>query len=160
MDTKEEWRDIKGYKGDYQVSNLGRVKSLKQIKERIMKPSNSKRYLTINLSKSDKKKTFEVHQLVAIAFLDHTPCGHKQVVDHIDNNPLNNHANNLQIIRHRENVSKGRNRSLPTGVYATRHGRFYSLIYINGKQFHLGTFPTPEEASEAYQARLSEYMAQ
>ena len=112
---EEIWKDIPNYEGYYQVSNLGRVKSLKRyvkfmhcnklINERILKGGiGSRGYLVVILSKDKKPKTFEVHKLVAIAFLGHKPCGYKRVVNHIDNNPVNNKASNLEIVSQRENV--------------------------------------------------------
>ena len=94
----EIWKNVKGFE-DYEVSELGNVKSLKLGKERILKNSIDKKgYYKVNLSNKGKTKTFKVHKLVAMAFLNHKPCGYKIVVDHIDNNPLNNNVENLQLI--------------------------------------------------------------
>ena len=72
---KEIWKDIKDYDGIYQVSNLGRVKSLKFSKERILKDYvDTRGYLNLSLNKNGKKKTYRVHKLVAVAFLGHEPC--------------------------------------------------------------------------------------
>ena len=117
---KEIWKDIEGYEGLYQVSDLGRVKSLKFGKERILKQNQTyKGYLVVTLSENGKTKTRNVHVLVAMAFLDHKPDGtQKVVVDHIDNNKNNNTLDNMQLISHRENVSKDRyNETGYTGVY-------------------------------------------
>ena len=115
----EIWKDVLNYEGLYQVSNLGRVKSLKRkvrhfsgerlVPERILKGGvNDKGYILVNLGKKGTKKVFAVHKLVAIAFLNHKPCGYKLVVDHIDNNKLNNKLENLQIITQQENVLKSK----------------------------------------------------
>jgi len=115
----EIWKDVLNYEGLYQVSNLGRVKSLKRkvrhfsgerlVLERILKGGvNDKGYILVNLGKKGTKKVFAVHKLVAIAFLNHKPCGYKLVVDHIDNNKLNNKLENLQIITQQENVLKSK----------------------------------------------------
>ena len=71
----EEWRDIKGYEGLYQVSNLGRIKSLKsnygRPRIKILKLKKRKDgYIEINLHKNGVIKTFRVHQLVARSFID------------------------------------------------------------------------------------------
>ena len=74
----EVWKDIEGFEGLYQVSNLGRIKSLPkkngcciQKNEKIMKQFDNKNgYLCLSLSKNNKWKTYVVHQLVANAFLD------------------------------------------------------------------------------------------
>ena len=99
---KEIWKDIPGYEGYYQVSSLGRVKSLERVvghtrhgeytlKGKIRKLSlNTQGYLIVRLSNGGIVKTIKVHKLVAMAFLNHEPCGYKEVVDHIDNNTQNN----------------------------------------------------------------------
>jgi hypothetical protein len=99
----EEWRDIKGYEGLYQVSNLGRIKSLPKYhktkkrylsKEKILKQiHNDRGYLMVCLSKNWKKRKFFVHRLVAEAFLEN-PNNYTQI-NHIkemekDNNNITN----------------------------------------------------------------------
>lgn len=94
---QEEWRDIEGYK-NYQVSNMGRVKSLgndKSRKEKILKQrKNNKGYLMVALWKDGKSKTCTVHRLVAQAFIDN-PNNHPQV-NHKDENKTNNAVSNLE----------------------------------------------------------------
>ena len=71
----EEWRDIKGFEGLYQVSNLGRVKNAKGL---IKKPTmNNRGYIRLSLWEGGKSKNFSVHRLVAEAFIpnpDNKPC--------------------------------------------------------------------------------------
>ena len=77
----EEWRDIKGYEGKYQVSNLGRVRSLNFNKTgKIKELSYAKRrgYLGVTLFKDKKSKTFAVHRLVAKMFIPN-PNNYPQV---------------------------------------------------------------------------------
>ena len=74
QEIKEEWRDIEGYEGLYQVSNLGNIKSLgndKKRKEKILKPNinNYGHYLKVCLFKQGKQKQYLVHRLVAQAFI-------------------------------------------------------------------------------------------
>ena len=91
----EIWKEIKGYEG-YEVSNLGRVKSLKRKKEIFfLFVRDGGGYLQVVLCKNTKTKTKKVHKLVAIMFLNHKPSGYKLVVDHIDNNKLNNKTINI-----------------------------------------------------------------
>ena len=88
---KEEFKDIIGYEGDYQVSNYGIVKSLKGKTERILKPhQNPQGYYQVSLSKDGKSSTFRIHKLVSVMFLNHTPCGYREVIDHIDGDNTNN----------------------------------------------------------------------
>lgn len=115
---EEEWRDIKGYEGLYQVSNEGRVKSLERdaicgrggvyhFPERLLKPTaNSVGYLQVYLCKDGKPKWYRVHRLVAQVFLpnpDNLP-----EVNHKDENQHNNRLENLEWCTHKENCNYGR----------------------------------------------------
>lgn len=168
----EEFRDIPGYEGIYQVSNIGNVKSLARTiirsngrkmstKEKILKPHQQQKYLGINLCKKDKNKHYKVHTLVAMAFLNHILNGHiGLVVDHIDNDSLNNNLENLQLITQRENTSKDRTggTSQYVGVaWDKQSKKWHSRILINRKYEHLGFFKCELKASEAYQKALKDY---
>jgi hypothetical protein len=115
-------------------------------------------YYRISLSKYGKKKTFRVHQLVAMAFLGHTPDGTtKIVVDHIDSNGLNNHKDNLQLITNRENLSKERSlkKGIPTGVSFDKSlNKYVAKIGLNGRSKHLGYFEDQNEALLVYKQAL------
>lgn len=98
----EEWRDIEGYEGLYQVSDWGRVKSLERIVHRPIKGDYSKKEHISNgwVNSSNKHimielqgKPYYVHQLVANAFVPNP--NNNDVVHHIDFNPQNNAAENL-----------------------------------------------------------------
>ncbi len=162
---KETWKDIKGYEGYYQVSNQGRVKSLERkvwssrgfhlnLREKLLTQStDSGGYTNVSLSKNGNHKTFKVHKLVAIAFLNHTPSRYKIVVDHIDNNKLNNNLNNLQLTSARINVSKDRNggTSEYTGVsWCSNRKRWVAKIMIKGRSKFLGSSVYEIEASQMY----------
>lgn len=155
----EIWKDIKDYEGHYQVSDLGRVKTVKFTKERILKPGYDRDgYQSVCLFKNNKGKKKHIHQLVAIAFLNHKPCGQKRVVDHIDNVKVNNALQNLQIISQRENASKDKSgyTCKYVGVYKHQsYEKWVASININGKSNYLGYYDTPEEASAVYQNRLT-----
>lgn len=94
----EEWRDIENYEGLYQVSNLGRVKSLDYNHtkhEKILKLlKNTKGYLFVILYKEGKKKNYLSHRLVAEAFIPNP--NNLPMINHKDENPLNNCVANLE----------------------------------------------------------------
>ena len=163
MKTQQEeiWKDIPVAEGSYQVSNLGRIKSLNfkgGKNEKIM--TNSKHrdgYLKIAIYINNKPKTFQVHQLVAMAFLNHIPCGHKLVVNHINFNKTDNRVENLEIITSRKNCNKKhlKSKSKYTGVsYDKSTKKWKSRINLNRKEVFLGLFDTEEEAYEYYKKAL------
>ena len=130
----EEWRDVVGYEGLYQVSDQGRVKSLERkdclgrtVKERILKPGVvSSGYLMISLCTGGKQKMFSVHRLVCQAF--HENPDNKPQVNHINEDKADNRACNLEWCTCKQNLNHGsRNeraakaRSKPVGQY-TRYG--------------------------------------
>jgi hypothetical protein len=159
----EIWKAIPGYEGRYQVSDWGNVRSLNYYgntgRIQNLKPSLSKQgYLQVSLYLNGKMKTFRVHVLVAMAFLKHIPDRHNKIVDHIqEGNKLNNSLKNLQITTARINTTKYRVRDLPTGVcFCKKNKKYNSHINIKKKLVYLGSFLTPEEASQAYQNKLKE----
>ena len=100
----EEWRDIPYYEGEYQVSNLGNVKSFKFGKEKILKPvKDTDNYLRVVLCKDRKQKSYLIHRLVAEVFIPKIEG--KNNVDHIDSNRQNNIYTNLRWCTIAENNS-------------------------------------------------------
>lgn len=103
---KEIWKDIKGYEGKYQVSNLGNVKSLERfdkynryVKEKILIPrKHTGGYLRVGLSRKD----FYIHRLVAEAFIPNLK--NKKYINHIDGDKTNNNINNLEWCTANENM--------------------------------------------------------
>lgn len=114
----EEWRSINGYEGLYEVSNLGRIRSLdryvshsKNSDYKVLRrgkiladADNGSGYRYISLIKDGTKKNYYVHRLVADAFLERE-TGQTEI-DHKDHNRANNRASNLQWITHRENIQR------------------------------------------------------
>jgi len=153
----EIWKEVKGYK-DYQVSNLGRVKSLKFNNKRILKAGvNGNGYFVVVLMVKGRRSTKAVHQLVATSFLNHEPNGYKSVVDHINNIPTDNRPENLQIVTQRFNSCKAYKgyKSRYKGVSQIKgQKKWISQIRINGKLKYLGSFTDEKEASEAYQKEV------
>lgn len=117
----EEWRDIDGYNGLYQVSNIGNVKSLERtkrgkaggmlrVKERVLKPISTRRnnahnteYLYVKLYKDGIQKLAFIHRLVAKTFVDN-PYG-KPYVNHKNGNGFDNRAENLEWVTNSENIN-------------------------------------------------------
>jgi hypothetical protein len=113
--VKEVWKDIEGYEGLYQVSNLGRIKSLSRNvywgktyasfrfeEEKILNYIYSKNgYLRCQLAKDGKKHNYLVHRLVAMAFISNPD--NKPEVNHIDGNKRNNYVTNLEWVTPSEN---------------------------------------------------------
>lgn len=166
---KEIFKTILNYP-DYEISNFGRVKSLERkvshkiygsmyVKEKILKNNigTTGYYFVILRDRKGNKKTIKVHQLVAIAFLGHIPNGHKLVVDHIDNDKLNNNLSNLQIITNRQNSTKeNKGSSKYAGVSFVKSTRkWYACICVNGKNKNLGNYINEYDAHIAYQLALS-----
>ena len=112
----EVWKPIDGYDGIYEVSNMGRVRSLDQKvfnrvlgefirKGQILKPvPNSNGYLRVSLGYKKPKKRFFVHRLVAKAFIPNDNP-EKNCVNHKDFDYTNNAAENLEWVTHLENVN-------------------------------------------------------
>lgn len=154
----EIWKDILGYEGLYQVSSLGNIKSFHGNNERVLKSSaDYYGYHIIILCKNQLRKTFKVHQLVAMAFLNHIPNGNKMVIDHINDSKSDNRLENLQVVTQRYNSRKtqGKYSSQYKGVsWSKQNNKWNSLIQINGKLKYLGNFTNEYDAHIAYQTAL------
>lgn len=129
MENQEEiWKDIVGYEGFYLVSNLGNVKSIDRyvkhnygdLSRRIQKgitiklTINSDKYYCVTLGKNGKHKTFTVHRLVAIAFLENTL--NNNIINHKDGIKTNNHYTNLEWCTTQQNTQHAtENNLIPFG---------------------------------------------
>lgn len=157
--SEEKWRYIPGYP-KYLVSSYGNVKSFKRGIGKILKTgTQNDGYLTVSLWQDGKGKSIGVHQLVAMAFLGHKPCGLKLVVNHKDFNPKNNRLENLEIVTHRTNNNrkhlKYKATSQYTGVSKYSHG-WRADICIEGKKKLIGYFKSEQEAHLAYESNLNQ----
>lgn len=106
----ENWKDILGYEGVYQVSDCGRVKRIGEYSnqvtrwksDKILKPCKKDNgYLVVTLSLSNKLKRKYIHRLVAEAFIPNVE--NKDTVNHIDLDRTNNNVNNLEWATYKEN---------------------------------------------------------
>lgn len=157
----EIWKDIKGYEGLYQVSNHGRVKSFCRSNGKILKNSpNTNGYIVRSLSKGGKESFFKMHCLVWDHFGNKPRNGRKLQIDHKDNNKLNNHIDNLQLLTQRQNINKSRTN--PNGHPGlTKYIRKSGKIAYHVKVWHkytvhcVGTFYDKQKAIEAYNQKVA-----
>lgn len=102
--VNEIWKDIQGYEGEYQISNMGRVYSIKS--GRIMKLVDDGRgYKQVNLCKDGKSYNKKIHRLVAQAFIPNT--NNLLQVNHLDENKENNRVDNLEWVTAEQNINYG-----------------------------------------------------
>lgn len=170
---EEIWKDIPNYEGCYQVSNLGRVKSLDIIKRRnkydayslqkgiIRKLHINKNtgYYMVGLSRNGVSNTRAVHQLMASAFFN-VSTNKLIVVDHINSIRTDNRLLNLRIVSQRDNsrkrVSKKEPASNYIGVYKNTYtDKWRSRIYISGDRVSIGQYFTEHEANKVYNIALN-----
>ena len=147
----EIWRCVAGYEGLYRVSNLGNVMNSRTRKV-LKKSESNKGYWTIGLWRNNKRKCFQIHRLIAIAFLCNLTK--KQCVDHInhdrkDNNLLNLRWSTMQENNQNKSLSKN-NTSGSIGVsWNSQNHKYQSYIMFNRKKKSLGYYLSLEEAVAA-----------
>jgi hypothetical protein len=117
----EVWKQIKDYP-NYEVSNLGRIKSLRFGKEKIMKLNlDTRGYFMVPLRENGIRKTKLVHQLVLKAFVDKPKD--KKCVNHINGIKTDNNVNNLEWCTQKENIIHAHNNGLCSDKKGTFNGR-------------------------------------
>lgn len=136
----EQWKDIKGYEGLYQVSSHGNVRNLAT--GRILKQrSNGNGYIRIELWKDKKGRKYYMHRLVADTFLE-KPEGCNEV-NHKDLNPTNNHIDNLEWVTASENTRHAiRNNALV--AWGNKACPIVAVRIEDGKQFDFETISQAE----------------
>jgi len=153
----EIWKDVVGYEGLYQVSNLGNVKSLPRNgtvnNEKILSPRNNGiGYLKVTLSNKSRSYKY-VHILVAESFLGYNVSKGTICVDHLNNVRSDNRLENLRIITPKENISRAKTSNTgQTGIYKV--GNRFRVIFIKK---HLGYFKDINEAKSAYLNASKQY---
>lgn len=157
----EIWKGVVGYEGIYEVSDMGRVRSLNYKRSGMVKllaiSINRKGYVFVNLYRNGKMKGKKIHSLVAESFIDSDYRKNGLVVNHKNFKRDDNILSNLEIISNRENANQKHLKSTSkyTGVYLDkRSGKWLSSIYINGSTKRLGTFESEKEASYYYESAL------
>jgi hypothetical protein len=145
----ENWKDVVGYEGLYQVSNLGRVRShenkvtyseihgVRKWKQRILKQNLTVNGFKVDLYKDKKRKSMHVHRLVAEVFIDN-PNNEPQV-NHIDGNRLNNHIENLEWCNSKYNI----NHAFDNGLTSSNE----NVILINLETNEMFCFRSKTKAS-------------
>ncbi len=167
---KEIWKDIPGYEGLYECSDLGRIKSLsngKYKKEKILKNSpNGHGYTKNQFSINGLDKTQMTHITVAKTFLGYKNENRSIVIDHINGIKNDNKLCNLRIVTARENVTTcyiNKNRKTtsqhPGVSYHKRRRKYQSVIQVKGVRIYLGIFKEEIDAANAYQAKLKEILS-
>lgn len=142
----EQWADVDGYVGIYQISSHGRVRSLDRIdsdgntrRGKILNPgATQKGYLKVSLWAAGSREERYVHRMVAEAFIDYRAS--LPQVNHLDGDPGNNHRSNLEWVTNAENLTHAR-RVLKKGVRAV-----YGIHQEDGRRVN---FPSLQHAVEA-----------
>jgi hypothetical protein len=152
---EEVWKKINDF--EYEVSNFGKVRRIGKNELKLNK--NTRGYLIIKLYKNSITSTKKVHRLVALAFIPNPD--NKPLIDHIDNNPLNNHYGNLRWASYSENnCNTGCRRDNKLGMkgvyYNKQINKYTSQINYMNKHIHIGYYNTAEEAFEAYKEKAKE----
>lgn len=170
---KEEWRDIKGYEGYYQVSNMGRVCALprqvydkngriKRLRFRILATKlSSGAYPRAGLSKDNIVNICMVHTLVANAFLP-APSSSSYVIDHINRRRDDNRAENLRWVSVSENYANSEYARLQSSRFRgvtldKKCERWVAQIGFNRSIHRLGRFKSEIDAARAYDAFCIEH---
>lgn len=174
MNKKGEiWKGIPEYEGYYQVSSLGRVRSLDRtitysngydrFYKGVVLNGNVNRdgYRQTTLRISGVGRTFMFSQIVAMTFLGHEPNGHNLVVDHINGNKIDDRLVNLRVVTNRENCStcfRTNSNTLSSSyvgvIWVSRDEIWRSQIKYKGSQVTIGYYKDEKDASDSYQKAL------
>ena len=155
---KEIWKDIPNYEGSYQVSNLGNVKSLNRIviskkgqrfdvSEKILKPigrCRDKNYMAVHLCKKGNTWTASVHRLVAEAFIPNP--NNLPAINHKDENPLNNHVDNLEWCTIAHNNTYGSKRERVSAAMINHKALSMPVMQYDLDGNYIATYPSTMEA--------------
>ncbi len=153
---EEIWKDIPGFL-DYQVSNLGRVKSFKGKNPKILKPQKRlKGYRFVALLNEKHKNNIDIHRLVLMSFVGMPPEGKE--CDHINRVRDDNRLENLRWVTKVENEAN-KLKVFPSyiKINKNRNKKYRVQLRINKKDIHFGSFSTLEEAENKIKQLKNEY---
>lgn len=137
---------IKNYE-NYSITEKSIITNIKTGK--ILKHTVDKYgYLQVSLTSNGISKTKRVHKLMAETFLNHISCGMKEVINHINNNKLDNNINNLEIVTPRYNTTCHKKNGGYNLIKSSNKWR--AQIFYLDRNYHLGCYLTEVEAKEAY----------
>ena len=128
----EQWKEVSGYEGYYEVSNLGRVRTIERIVQGKLAPMrmkpiylkcglNSNGYPAVEFCKNGKQKKYSVHRLVAEAFIPKIEG--KNLINHKNGIKTDNRVENLEWCTSQENIRHAFDSGLKVGVNGERHGQ-------------------------------------
>lgn len=141
----EKWKDIIGYEGRYQVSDCGRICSVKHGKRKFLKPNDAKKgYLQVTLYKGGTRRSHNIHRLVAVAFVPNPE--NLPEVNHIDENSFNNCSINLEWCTPKYNSNYGTRGQRISAKITGKGGIKVVAINNNGEVVH--EFPSICNASK------------
>lgn len=124
---KELWKDIPNYENHYQVSNTGKIRSIKKDKPLIMKSrKNNSGYLLIGIFKNGMREVLLLHRLIAMTFLKNPYF--KKTVNHKDGNKLNNNLSNLEWNTLKENIQHASKNGMMKGNRTPGSTRPYTKL--------------------------------
>lgn len=170
----EIWVPVKGFENKYEVSNLGRVKSLDRwvfrelvgkdvfMEKKLLAISYQNGYPSVTLYGKTSKEKYPtpIYHLVFFSFNRDIDKKEGFQIDHIDQDRKNTNLSNLQYITARDNCIKRSLHNKKTSIYpgvspSTKSKKWQTGIRCNGKRYSLGHFFTEEQAARAYQVALS-----
>jgi len=144
-----EWKQIEDYP-DYFVSNIGLVRNKRG---KILSPRQRNGYLSYGLYLDKKMKQFNVHRLVALAFIPNP--NNKLEVDHINRDKQDNRVENLRFATRSENNSNRRKKEGGSSIFkGVRFNQGHWTATV--KRIHLGFYKTEREAGQAYNTYILE----
>ena len=160
----EIWKPVKNYEGLYEVSNFGRIKSLKKTivnksgrinrhtKEKIVRSYNHDGYRRIRLTKSGKGNQVLVHRIVINSYYGHSDL----LIDHINGIRHDNRIENLEYVTNSENTLRGYERNGKSSKFRgvsfspRTKNKWAVSVSVNNKTIHIGRYETEIEAHREY----------